>query len=53
MKDSFEEEFKDMELFKMKNELTLFVSKMKSEGFLASVDYQDIPDLQQFEKTDY
>ena len=53
IKETFEEKFEHMELIKMKNELTMFVAKMKSEGFLSSVDYRDIPDLHEFEKAEW
>jgi len=39
-----------MELSKMKSELLSFVSKMKSEGLLTSVDYQDIKNVPESEK---
>ena len=53
MSGTFVEESKGMELFKMKNELIMFVNKMKSEGFLASVDYEDIEEMNESEITDW
>lgn len=41
--EEFVVEFRDAEIYKMKLELIQFVKKMKSEGFLESVDFQDIP----------
>lgn len=51
MNNLYEEKSRDMELYKMKNDLISFVSKMKSEGFLASVDYDEIPELE-YEKVE-
>ncbi|WP_172369972.1 hypothetical protein [Sporosarcina jiandibaonis] len=45
MQDSYVNETNSMELKKMKHELLMFVTKMKSEGYLTTVDCQDIPDL--------
>ncbi|HJF33858.1 MAG TPA: hypothetical protein K8V56_18990 [Sporosarcina psychrophila] len=41
--DQFDIEPKDIEIYKMKIELIEFVNKMKSEGLLESVEFQDIP----------
>ena len=46
MNNMYDDDSRDMELYKMKTDLILFVSKMKSEGFLASVDYDEIPELE-------
>ena len=46
MNNMYEDDSRVMELYKMKSDLILFVSKMKSEGFLASVDYDEIPELE-------
>jgi len=35
-------EFKDMQLYQMKIELIEFLDKMKSNGFLESVEFRDI-----------
>ncbi|MFD1929251.1 hypothetical protein ACFSFY_14505 [Sporosarcina siberiensis] len=43
--DGFEVGHNDLELFELKKELLEFVVKMKSEGFLSSVDYDDLPEL--------
>ncbi len=43
IKEVYEEEPRTNELYKMRNDLIMFVSKMKSKGFLASVDYEEIP----------
>lgn len=53
MNEMFDEESRAMELYKMRNELILFVNKMKSEGFLASVDYEEIPVVLESEKEDW
>lgn len=53
MSEMMDEESRNMELYKMKNELLLFVTKMKSEGFLASVDFQDVPDIPDRDRTDW
>ena len=38
-------ESSSIELHKMKHELLMFVTKMKSEGYLTTVDYHDLPDV--------
>ena len=53
MNEMFDEESRTVELYKMRNELILFVTKMKSEGFLASVDYEEIPVVRESEKEDW
>ena len=53
MSEIFDEESRTMELYKMRNELITFVNKMKSEGFLASVDYEEIPVIRESEKGDW
>ena len=53
MNEMFDEESRAMELYKMRNELILFVNKMKSEGFLASVDYEEIPVVLESDKEDW
>ena len=53
MTEMFDEESRTMELYKMRNELISFVNKMKSEGFLASVDYEEIPVVRESEKEDW
>jgi len=35
-------EFKDLQLYQMKIELIEFLDKMKSNGFLESVEFRDI-----------
>lgn len=50
MNEVFDEEPRAMELYKMRNDLIMFVNKMKSEGFLASVDYEEIPLVHESEK---
>jgi len=35
-------DFKDMQLYQMKIELIEFLDKMKSNGFLESVEFRDI-----------
>ncbi|MBO0586622.1 hypothetical protein [Sporosarcina sp. E16_8] len=35
--------FRDMQLYQMKIELIEFLDKMKSNGFLESVEFRDIP----------
>jgi hypothetical protein len=45
MKDSYVNDANSKELKKMKHELLMFVTKMKSEGYLTTVDYQDLPDV--------
>ncbi|MGN7387331.1 hypothetical protein [Sporosarcina sp. SAFN-015] len=37
-------EFLDIEIMKMKMELLQFVKKMQSNGFLKSVDYDELTD---------
>ena len=41
MSNRYDFETRDMELLKLKNQLYQFVIKMKSEGYLSSVDYND------------
>ncbi len=41
--EGFDVEFKDMQLYQMKIELMEFLYKMKSNGFLESVEFRDIP----------
>ena len=53
MSEMLDDESLTLELFKMRNELILFVNKMKSEGFLASVDYEEIPVVRESEKEDW
>ncbi|WP_342507935.1 hypothetical protein [Sporosarcina sp. FSL K6-2383] len=36
-------DYKDMQLHQMKIELLEFLQKMKSNGFLKTVEFQDIP----------
>ena len=36
-------EFREMQLYQMKIELMEFLDKMKSNGFLESVEFRDIP----------
>ena len=36
-------DYKDLELFKMRKELLEFVVKMKSKGYLSTVDYNNLP----------
>lgn len=43
IKESYEKEPRTNELHKMRSDLIMFVNKMKSKGFLASVDYEEIP----------
>lgn len=50
MNEVFEEETRSMELSNMRNDLMMFVHKMKSEGFLASVDYEEISVIRESEK---
>ena len=45
IKDAYVNEANSMELHKMKHDLLMFVTKMKSKGYLTTVDYQDIPDV--------
>jgi hypothetical protein len=45
MKEPYVNDANSMELKKMKRELLMFVTKMKSEGYLTTVDYQDLPDV--------
>lgn len=41
--EEFNFEFKEMQLYEMKIELMEFLYKMKSNGFLESVEFRDIP----------
>ena len=48
--DRFEVECKDLQLYTLKIELMEFLYKMKSNGFLESVEFRDIPiELEQIE----
>ena len=40
--ERFDGDFKDMQLYQMKIELIEFLDKMKSNGFLESVEFRDI-----------
>lgn len=40
--ERFDVDFKDMQLYEMKIELIEFLDKMKSNGFLESVEFRDI-----------
>lgn len=53
IKDAYENETKSMELHKMKHELLMFVTKMKSKGYLTTVDYQDIPNVFENDQNKY
>ena len=53
IKDSYVNEAISMELHKMKHELLMFVKKMKSEGYLTTVDYQDIPNVFENDQNNY
>ena len=53
IKNSYVNETNSMELHKMKHELLMFVTKMKSEGYLTTVDYQDIPNVFENDQNNY
>ncbi|MEK4712583.1 MULTISPECIES: hypothetical protein [Sporosarcina] len=40
--EQFDGEYKDQQLYQMKIELIEFLDKMKSNGFLESVEFRDI-----------
>jgi len=40
--EQFDGEYKDLQLYQMKIELIEFLDKMKSNGFLESVEFRDI-----------
>ncbi|NYF23769.1 hypothetical protein [Sporosarcina sp. JAI121] len=40
--DQFDVDIQDLQLYQMKMELMEFLSKMKSNGFLESVEFRDI-----------
>ena len=42
-KDKIEVDLKDIDLYEMKIELMAFLDKMKSNGFLESVEFRDSP----------
>ena len=44
-----ESNYKDTEILMMKNELKKFVRKMQAEGFLATVDIDEVLETQEFE----
>ena len=53
MKEPYVNDANSMELKKMKRELLMFVTKMKSEGYLTTVDYQDLPDVFENDQNSY
>ncbi|WP_210469735.1 hypothetical protein [Sporosarcina sp. 6E9] len=53
MNYSYDNDTNSLELKKMKRELLMFVTKMKSEGYLTTVDYQDLPDVFESNQNSY
>ncbi|QUW21598.1 hypothetical protein JSQ81_17665 [Sporosarcina sp. Marseille-Q4063] len=53
MEYSFVNDTNSMELKKMKHDLLMFVTKMKSEGYLTTIDYQDLPDVFENDQNSY
>ena len=48
--EQFNIDYKDMQLHQMKIELMEFLQKMKSNGFLKTVEFRDIPnDIKQID----